>query len=227
MKNQIRRKSIIDGAKIIGTVICMAILGHGHIFAQTPEAANIQFSESNCGSKNKEAHKILIAYASKSGSTGEVAEAMGEALCEKGYMVETKWIKNVKNINNYDAVIIGSPIIYENWMPEVREFVKNNQNTLKNMPVAYFITCMVMARKEEAGAVQDAIEYSDILCDLVPQVKPVSVGRFAGVLNYSKIPFFTRTVTKIAMAIHKVKEGDYRDWNAIRSWAKSIDFHLD
>jgi len=73
--------------------------------------------------------------------------------------------------------------------------------------------------------VQDAIEYSDILCDLVPQVKPVSVGRFAGVLNYSKIPFFTRTVTKIAMAIHKVKEGDYRDWNAIRSWAKSIDFH--
>ena len=32
-------------------------------------------------------------------------------------------------------------------------------------------------------------------------------------------------LTKAAMARHKVKEGDYRDWNAIRSWAKSIDFH--
>ena len=226
MKNQTRRKFIIDGAKIIVTVICIVILGQGLLFAQTPEASNIQFPESNCGSKNKGDHKILIAYASESGSTAEVAKAIGDALCEDGNTVETKWIKNVKDINNYDAIIIGSAIIYEDWMPEAKEFVKNNQDILKNTPVAYFITCMALSSKEE-GAMQQAIEYSDKLCALVPQVKPVNVGRFAGVLDYSKIPFLKRILVRGVMAIHKVKEGDYRDWNTIRSWAKSIDFLSD
>jgi menaquinone-dependent protoporphyrinogen oxidase len=224
MKNQTRRKFISDSAKITGAVIVTSTLGQGLLFAQTPEDANIQFPESNCGSKNKEGHKILISYASECGTTGEVAEAIGDALCQDGNTVETKWIKNVKDINNYDAVIIGSAILYEDWMPEAREFVKNNQDILKNMPVAYFITCMALSSKKDA-AMQQAIEYSDKLCDLVSQVKPISVGHFAGVLDYSKISFFKRILTRAAMARHKVKEGDYRDWNAIHSWARSIDFH--
>lgn len=226
MKNQTRRKFIVDCTKITGTVIGTATLGQGLLFAKTPEDAKSQFPESNCGSKNKGGLKILIAYASECGTTGEVAVAIGDALCENGNTVETKWIKNVKDISNYDSVIIGSAILYEDWMPEAREFVKNNQDILKNVPVAYFITCMALSSKEDA-AMQQAIEYSDKLCDLVPQVKPVSVGRFAGVLDYSKIPFLKRILARAAMAIHKVKEGDYRDWNAIRSWAKSIGFLSD
>jgi len=224
MKNQTRREFIIASAKITGTVIGTAILGPGHLIAQTPDK-KIQFPESNCGSKNKGGRNILIAYASECGSTAEIAQTIGDTLCEEGNTVETKWIKNVKDINNYDAVIIGSPIIYEDWMPEARKFVEKNQDILKNIPIAYFITCMALSNKEEA-AMQQAIEYSDKLCALVPQLKPVSVGHFAGVLDYSKVPFLKRILAKAAMAIHKVKEGDYRDWNAIRSWAKSIDFQL-
>ncbi len=224
MKNQTRRKFIVDCTKITGTVIGTATLGQGLLFAQTPEDAKSQFPESNCGSKNKGDRKILIAYASDCGTTGEIAVAIGDALCEDGNTVETLWIKNVKDISNYDAVIIGSAILYEKWMPEAREFVKNNQDILKNMPVAYFITCMALSSKKDAAR-QQAIEYSDKICALVPQVKPVSAGQFAGVLDYSKISFFKRILTKAAMARHKVKEGDYRDWNAIRAWAKSIDFH--
>jgi menaquinone-dependent protoporphyrinogen oxidase len=224
MKNQTRRKFIVDCTKITGTVIGTATLGQGLLFAQTPEDAKSQFPESNCGSKSKGGHKILIAYASDCGTTGEVAVAIGDALCEDGNTVETLWIKNVKDINNYDAVIIGSAILYEKWMPEAREFVKNNQDTLNNMPVAYFITCMALSSKEDA-AMQQAIEYADKISDLEPQFKPVCVGNFAGALEYSKLSFFKRMLTKAAMGSHKVKEGDYRDWDAIRSWAKSIDFH--
>ncbi len=226
MKNQTRRKFIINSAKITGAVIVTTTLGNGLLQAQTPETANIQFPKANCGSKNKGGYKILIVYASEFGTTGEIAVAIGDALCKEGNTVDTKWIKKVKDINNYDAVIIGSAIQYEDWMPEATEFVKNNQNILKNMPVAYFITCMALSRKEE-GAMQQAIEYSDKLCAFVPQVKPISVGRFAGVLDYSKIPFLKRLMVKGVMAINKIKEGDYRDWEAIRSWTKSIDFLSD
>ncbi len=226
MKNQTRRKFIIDSAKITGAVFVTTTIGNGLLQAQIPEAAYTQFPESKCGSKNKGGHKILIAYASECGTTGEIAVAIGDALCDDGNTVETKWIKNVKDIDNYDAVVIGSPILYEDWMPETREFVKSNQAVLKDMPVAYFITCMALSSKKEE-AMKQAIEYSDKLCSLVPQVKPISVGRFAGVLDYSKISFFKSILARAAMAVHKVKEGDYRDWNAIRSWAKSIDFQLD
>ena len=226
MKNKTRREFILDGTKVIGTVIFSSVAGQGLLFARDSEVKKSRFPEFSCGDKNKGAHSVLIAYASESGSTAEVAQAIGDTLCGKGYTVETKWIKTVKSINDYDAVIIGSPIIYENWMPEVREFVENNKEILKNMPVAYFITCMALSGNKEGG-MQQAIEYSDKLCTLVPQIKPVNVGRFAGRLDYSKIPFFKRVLVKGAMAIHDVKEGDYRDWNAIRSWAGSINFQLN
>jgi menaquinone-dependent protoporphyrinogen oxidase len=223
MKNQTRREFFINSSKITGAFIVTATFSQGILLGQNPETENIRFPESNCSSKNKDGRKILIAYASESGSTVEVAKAIGGTLCEEGNTVDTKWIKTVKDLSNYDVVVIGSPIIYENWMPEVRKFVKDNQDILKHMPVAYFITCMALSSKKE-GALQQAIEYSDKLCNLYPQVKPVSVGRFAGVLDYSKISFVKRMLAKAAMSIHNVKEGDYRDWNAIRSWAKSISF---
>ena len=222
MKTQTRRKFICDGAKITGAAICTANLGLSSLFAQSQETENNQFPESHCGSIDKGSRKILIAYASDYGSTGEIAVAIGDTLCEAGNTVDTKWIKNLKDLSEYDAVLVGSPIIYEDWLPEAREFVQSNKDILKEKPVAYFISCMAMSRKEE-GAIEQAIEYSDKLCTLVPEVKPVSIGRFGGVLDYSKIPFFTGLLTKSVMVIHKVKEGDYRDWNAIRSWAKSTD----
>jgi len=184
------------------------------------------FPESNCSSKNKGNYKILVAYASEFGTTGEVAEAIGEALCQEGNTVETKWVNNVKDLNNYDAVIIGSAIRYDRWMPEATEFVTANQNILDKLPVAYFFTCLALAHQAEKAEKQ-AMAYSDKLYVLVPQVKPLSVGRFAGVLDYSKMPFFLRLIFKVILSILGVQEGDYRDWEAIRSWAKGVHFKLN
>jgi len=225
MKDQERRKFIINSAKITGAVISIATLGKELLLPQTIEAANIQFPESNCGVKNKTGQKILVAYASQFGTTGEVAEAIGKILCQGGATVETKWVKNVKDLKNYDAVIIGSAIQYDRWMPDAAEFVTANQNILSKLPVAYFFTCLVLSKQTEK-AEHKAIVYSDKLYSLVPQVKPVSVGRFAGVLDYSKMSFFFRLIFKVISSITGVPEGDYRDWNTIRSWAKGVHYKL-
>ena len=166
------------------------------------------------GSKNKGGHKILVAYASESGTTAEVAEAIGEVLCQEGNTAETKWVKNVKDLNNYDAVIIGSAIQYNQWMPEATEFVTANQNILSKLPVAYFFTCLALSIQNEKAAKKKAMAYSDKLYALVPQVKPVDVGRFAGVLDYNKLSFFFRLIFKVMLSILGVQEGDYRDWEA-------------
>ena len=83
---------------------------------------------------------------------------------------------------------------------------------------------------ETEKAIKQAKEYSEKLYDIAPEVKPISVGEFAGVLDYSKISFLSSLLLKFYLVIlrikekTRVKEGDYRDWDAIRSWVESIDF---
>ena len=226
MKDQTRRKFIINSAKIIGAVIGTATLGKYLLLSKTSEVANVQFPETNCGSKNKGGQKILVAYASESGTTAEVAEAIGEVLCQEGDTVETKWVKNVNDLDNYDAVIIGSAIQYDRWMPEAAELVKANQKILQQLPVAYFFTCLVLHKLNTKGDLK-AKKYSDKLQALVPQVKPVSIGGFVGVLDYSKMGFFSRLLMKVILFNKGVKEGDYRDWDAIRAWAKDTQLKLN
>ena len=178
------------------------------------------------GSNNKGGQKILVAYASESGTTAEVAEAIGKVLCQEGNTVDTKRVKNVNDLNGYDAVIIGSSIQYDRWMPEAAELVKANQKILQQLPVAYFFTCLVLHKLNTKGDLK-AKKYSDKLQALVPQVKPVSIGGFVGVLDYSKMGFFSRLLMKVILFNKGVKEGDYRDWDAIRAWAKDTQLKLN
>ena len=225
MKDRTRREFLIDSAKMTGVAIGAATLGRELLLPQAGEAANVKFPESNCGVENENGHKVLVAYASQCGTTGEVAEAIGEVLCQGGATVETKLVKNVKDLNGYDAVIIGSAIQKRQWMPEATEFVTANQNILTKLPVAFFLTCLTLTVDTEKAR-RKAMTFLDPLYTEVPQVKPVSVGRFAGVLDYSKLSFIYRTVMKRKMKKWRIPEGDYRDWNAIRSWAKDIHSKL-
>lgn len=194
------------------------------MFTQTNKAARFRFSDSSCG--NQGGHKILVAYASEFGTTREVAEVIGQVLCQSGASVEIKWVNNVKGLNDYAAVIIGSAIQYDKWMPEARKFVSANQNSLSKLPVAFFFTCLTLSIQTEKTERQ-AMAYSDKLVSLLPQVKPLSVGRFAGVLDYSKLPFLFRLMFKGISLITGVQEGDYRDWDTIRVWAEGVHAELN
>ena len=99
MKERTRREFIIDSAKMTGAAIGAVTLGREFLVPQVSEAANVKFPESNCGVKNENGHKVLVAYASQCGSTGEVAEAVGEVLCQGGATVETKWVKTVEDLS--------------------------------------------------------------------------------------------------------------------------------
>jgi menaquinone-dependent protoporphyrinogen oxidase len=167
----------------------------------------------------------LIAYAGQFGTTGEVAEAIGDTLSQEGHIVETQWVKNVKDIGEYDVVVIGSAIQYDKWMPEATDFVIANQNILAKLPVAYFFTCMTLSKRNEKTERQ-AMGYSDKLYSLAPDVKPVDIGRFAGAVDYSKMSFFLRLILGGILTVMGVKEGDYRDWDAIRTWARNIELKL-
>jgi menaquinone-dependent protoporphyrinogen oxidase len=81
----------------------------------------------------------LVTYASKYGSTGGVADAIGKELCTKDVAADTVLMKNAGNISSYQGVVIGSAIYMGKWMPEAVDFVEKNRDILRQVKVDPFV----------------------------------------------------------------------------------------
>ncbi len=210
MNDSKRRKFIFN------SVQTSAILGSGMLFPNILNASQLKFNNFSCGDKNNK--RILVAYASEYGSTSEVAKYMGDILCQKGNKVDVQWIQNIKNVDNYESVIIGSPIQYDTWIPDAIKFITKYQDSLNKLEVSYFFTCLTLSKKIKKTELQ-ANEYANDLYKLIPKIKPKSIGQFAGVLDYSKMSFLSKVIFKSGFFILGVSEGDYRNWADIKVWA--------
>ena len=211
---------MVDGIKITGGAGLALAFGKGALAPGFSYAAKGSFPESRCGVEKEDNKKILVAYASRYGSTGGVAEGIGRFFCERGETADIRLIKNIGDLDSYNAVIIGSAVRSSRWLPEAVQFVQDNRKTLSRMPVAYFLTCLALS-KQNPGTLRTARSYMDSILKEVPEVKPVDRGLFPGVLNYGKMSFIIRMVMKSKMKDRGISEGDYRDWNMIRSWAEN------
>lgn len=163
-------------------------------------------------------NKILVTCASRFGSTAGVAEAIAKTLAECGAQVEVLPMMAVKNLALYDAVVAGSAINGGQWLPEALQFVQAHRAELARKPFAAFLVCMTLAlRGDYRSHVATWMEPVRVL------VKPVSEGLFVGALNIAKIPSFSdRLKFRLSVILGVWKEGDHRDWNAIRTWAESL-----
>jgi menaquinone-dependent protoporphyrinogen oxidase len=206
-----RRDFLALAGGIIGTLSLGGLSAAGSI-----QAASIVFPETKCGEESNitNGKKILVAYTSQYGSTGGVAEAIGKELCGKGAKAEVSFMKNVKDLSSYHGVVIGSAIFRGQWMPEAVNFVKANAEPLSHIPVAYFMVCMTMHQPTEENR-RIALAYLDSVLQTIPQVKPVVIEPFAGVMNYSNLSWINKKIIQSK----GTPEGDFRNWEAIRTWA--------
>ena len=167
--------------------------------------------------------KILVTYASQSGSTGGVAEAIGKTLAESGAQVEVLPMVEVKDVSPYRAVVAGSAIHGGQWLPEAMQFVQRNQAELAHKPFAAFLVCMTLSMRN--GQYREHV--ATWLDPVRALVRPVSEGLFAGTLDLAKIPSLSdRLKFRLSVLMGFWKEGDHRDWNAIRTWASGLAAQL-
>ena len=200
----------------VGMIGAMALGGFPG--AGSSHASAITFPEEKSG-KGIMDKKILVAYASKYGSTGGVADAIGKELCGKGAAVDVLLMKNAANLSSYQGVIVGSAIYRGKWLPEAVDFVKENSEVLGRIPVAYFLVCMTLSRPTEENRAK-VLAYIDPVLKATPQIKPVRIGAFAGALDYNNLSWLNKKILK-SMG---TPEGDFRDWKAIRTWAEESAF---
>ena len=162
--------------------------------------------------------KILVAYATRAGSTVDVAEKIGEALRANGATVDVRAVKDVHDVNGYAAVVVGSAIRMSNWLPEAVEFVKKNQAQLRQMPIAFF-TCHRLNTGDDATSRQAREAYTAPVRQIVT---PKTEAFFSGVLDHSTLNFLDRTLAQAVEKSTHTPAGDFRDWDAIREWAQTI-----
>lgn len=161
--------------------------------------------------------RILIAYASRSGSTAEVARKIGEVLESLGFYVDVKSVKDITNVNDYNGVIIGSAVRMFKLLPETIKFSRRFSKLLKNLPVAYFTVCLTM-REDSDESREMSLGYLKPLYDIK---EPIAVGLFAGKMDYSKLSFIWRRLFS-SVKKKELEEGDFRNWELITDWAKRV-----
>ncbi|ACL16994.1 flavodoxin domain-containing protein [Methanosphaerula palustris] len=158
--------------------------------------------------------RILIAYISRKGSTAEIARAVGKELEAAGYAVDVADMKTVTSLTGYDAVIIGAPLYMGRMVRDVGKFVGHHREQLVALPVAAFAVGIAPVSKE-AGSVEYGMK--KLHSSLTP-LKPVATTLFAGRLDPTQMSFISRKMMEMA----KIPSGDFRDWNAIASWAQTL-----
>jgi len=188
-------------------------------------------------------NKILVTYATNSGSTAEVARAITEELRKTGAQAELLPIGEVRELGSYSAVVLGAPMIM-GWHRTALQFLHQNKKALSGMPLAVFVTCMSLTKSAETNIqgvpihVDEALpkppqnadnltlkeRYSQISNYLRPILracpeKPVSAGLFGGQLNFGAMQWWAMI---FVVLILQAQAGDRRNWPAIRNWAGSL-----
>ena len=221
MERMTRREFVKKGSIIAGSALGALAMESGIVSPSKALGTEIIFPESSCPGKKNNPKNILVAYASKYGSTGGVAEAIGKELCMKGAKVNVALIKNVKNLSAYQGIVVGGAIFRGKWMSEAVNFVKTNADTLRQVPVAYFMVCMIMHQPTEENR-RKSLSFLDPVLQTVPQVKPVDIAPFAGAMHYQNLSWLNKEI----LQSKGLPEGDFRDWEGIRAWARGLDSSL-
>jgi menaquinone-dependent protoporphyrinogen oxidase len=158
--------------------------------------------------------RILVAYASRKGSTAGIAQAIGKELTLEGYTVDVSEMKSVTSLAGYNAVVLGAPVYTGKVTGDVAAFVSTNKDELSRVPVAGFVTGIAPVFPKTG----DVKGFTDQLVTALSPVRPVAVTMFAGTLDAGKMNLVERSLTMLM----KVPTGDFRDWGAIAAWAKTL-----
>jgi menaquinone-dependent protoporphyrinogen oxidase len=155
---------------------------------------------------------VLIAYASKHGSTQGIAERISEKLRQMGKETDVRSVDAVSDPASYEAFVIGSAIYYGSWMKEAAEWVHRNQVVLAARPTWMFsVGPLGVDFMDDEQQPKEKAEFQE-------SIKPRDHRVFFGSLDHHKLSFTERMMTKAVRA----PEGDYRNWEAIDAWAESI-----
>ncbi len=162
---------------------------------------------------------ILVVYATRYGSTREVAEKIVTMLMESGLKADVQPARQVRPMGEYRAVILGAPLYIGHWLKDAHRFLTRNQQVLTRLPVAIF-TLGPTRPDEDTSAVRPQM---DAELGKYPWLKPIAIELFGGKYDPAKLRFPDNVLTILpASPLYHAPASDARDWNAVRAWVNDL-----
>jgi menaquinone-dependent protoporphyrinogen oxidase len=163
---------------------------------------------------------ILVAYATRYGSTQEVAEAVAATLREHRLEVDLQPAKQVRTLDRYRAVVLGAPLYIGRWLKDAQRFLTLHRQALTERPTAIFTLGPTRAGEQEWQSVRAELDQQ---LAQFPWLTPVAFELFGGKYDPARLRFPDSLLTLLpASPLHQMPASDVRDWNAIRAWADDL-----
>jgi menaquinone-dependent protoporphyrinogen oxidase len=155
--------------------------------------------------------RVLVAAASKHGATLEIATVIGEELARAGIDARVEPLEDVRSVDDYDGVVVGSGIYAGHWLGAAKEFVDQHATDLALRPLWLFSSGPL---GDPLKPEEDPVDPASIATRLGARGQRV----FGGRLDRSHLGFGERAIVGLVRA----PEGDFRPWDEIRSWSAEI-----
>jgi menaquinone-dependent protoporphyrinogen IX oxidase len=177
----------------------------------------------------------LILYATRYGATALTSKEIARILREEGF--EVKVVdgrkEKIKDISEFELVVVGGGLKILRWTPESDDFLKNFQKDLAQKKLAIFVSSAMKSLFERQGKTEDLqkIKKSHLEDEASKyHLHPIALGLFGGVLDKDKMGFiFRRTLGPLikqfeAAGFKETSPGliDTRDLEEIRNWTREL-----
>ena len=158
--------------------------------------------------------RVLVAYATKLGSTGEIAETIAQVLHDGGHRALALPARDVRSLDEWDAVILGSALYAAHWQKDAHRFTERFHEGLKARPLWLFSGGPLDRRLARAD--QPITPYgAEITAGLGARAHRTFGGRLSP----------DAAVDPQVLQTHRI--GDFRDWQSIVDYAYRISRELD
>jgi menaquinone-dependent protoporphyrinogen oxidase len=211
MPTQTTRRKFLNKGCLIAAGAGVAVCAGGGVFAAYQP--KIDQPAASFGDPAA-SQRALVGYATKAGSTAQVAVKMGQMLAQRSLPADARPLASVTDLAPYHTVVLGSPIRAGSLLPEALTFIQQNQAALQQKAFHIFILCMTLATDTE----DNRNKVSAYLDPVRALVKPASEGLFAGVMDLNKL----RGIERLIILAMKTSIGDYRKWDQINAWTEHI-----
>lgn len=155
--------------------------------------------------------RAVVVVASRHGGTREIGEVIASTLAEVGIECDVRSPDDEFEIEPYDVVVVGSPIYTGRWLPEAREYVEANAEALRARKVWLFSSGLSDAPAKASNRPAETQERLGL-------VGAVAHRHFSGRLDLNVLNFAERAI----IAAARGKQGDRRDMDAVRAWARDV-----
>lgn len=192
--------------------------------------------------------QVLITYASHSGSTREMAQFLGSELSSQGFAADVRPLAEIGDLAPYDFIIAGGLLYRFGWHPQILQFLQDNLGQLQKKPVALFVTGMHLVKTPKCDQLAYPVFIDPAIAQpawaraqpgifdggstidgylrqalpLIAQIRPVSLGFFAGKLDLATLKLPEQLIMRLLMLMTGMKTGDYRNWDCLRAWAGGL-----